>query len=182
MKKFAISLLLLTAPSIHAQETIQTSDASLPRNEVKWNITNTIVFGSVEVGYEYFLDGNQSLGVELLINDVYNFSIGREYKDFETNSVQFTYNYYTGSENNGSGFYISPLLKYRFGEYQKTPTEPIISMDSFILGIGGGYKWNLSNKFVFGPYINIARDFSQEVTDEFTAVEINAGFSVGYRF
>lgn len=184
MKKIAFSLFLLSTALIsQAQETIQTSNSDVLKNEVKWNIANTIAFGSVELGYEYFIDGNQSIGAEILINDAYNYGISRQYKDFDTNSFQVTYNYYTGSENNGSGFVISPMLKYRSGEYQKSDTDPIINMNSFILGIGGGYKWNLSNKFVFGPYINIGRNFSNEVNDEFNiAVEFNAGFSVGYRF
>lgn len=184
MKKIAFSLFLFsTALFAQAQETMQTSNSNMPKNEVKWNIANTIAFGSVELGYEYFIDGNQSVGAEMLINDSYNYGISRQYKDFETNSFQFTYNYYTGSENNGSGLVISPMLKYRFGDYQKTDTDPKINMNSFILGIGGGYKWNFSNKFVFGPYINIGRNFSDEVNDEFNiAVEFNAGFSVGYRF
>lgn len=184
MKKIALSFFLFSTAFIaQAQETIQTSNTGIPKNEVKLNIANTIAFGSVELGYEYFIDGNQSIGAEFLINDVYNFSIGRQVKDFDTNSIQFTYNYYTGSENNGSGIVISPMLKYRFGEYQKTDSDPKINMNSIILGIGAGYKWNFNNKFVFGPYINIGRNFSKEVNDEFNiAVEFSAGFGAGYRF
>ncbi|HEY0046365.1 MAG TPA: DUF3575 domain-containing protein [Flavobacterium sp.] len=189
MKNFilAISALVLSysASAQVAQDSVYVGNSSvgLPQHEVKWNIANTIIFASFEVGYEYFLDGHQSVGAEFLINDVYNFSIGREVKDFDTNSFQLTYNYYTGAEANGSGFVISPMIKFRTGEYQKTDADPVVDMNSFILGIGGGYKWNLNNKFVFGPYINIGRNFSDEVNDEFNiAVEFNAGFLVGYRF
>ncbi len=154
-----------------------------PKNEVKWNIANTIILGTVEIGYEYFLDGNQSVGAELLINDAFNYSIGRQAKDFDTNSFQISYNYYTSSAGNASGFVITPLMKFRFGNYQKTANDPKVDMNSFILGIGGGYKWNLGDKFVFGPYASIGRNFSQEVNDEFnTPVEFHAGFGIGYRF
>jgi outer membrane autotransporter protein len=75
------------------------------------------------------------------------------------------------------------MVKFRVGEYQELTTTPVINMNSFILGAGVGYKWNLSNKFVFGPYANVGRNFSKEVNDEFnTAVEFNAGFGIGYRF
>ena len=75
------------------------------------------------------------------------------------------------------------MVKFRTGNYQKSDLDPKIDMNSFILGIGGGYKWNFSDKFVFGPYVTIGRNFSSEVNDEFnTAIEFNAGFGVGYRF
>ena len=184
MKKTAICILLLAfAINTNAQEKMPTSASGLPKNEVKWNIASTIIFGSVELGYEYFLDGHQSIGAEILINDAFNYGIARKYKDYNTNSFLVSYNYYTGTENNDSGLVISPLLKYRTGTYQRSDLDPKINMDSFILGIGAGYKWNYSNKFVFGPYLNIGRNFSQTVNDEFkTAVEFNAGFDIGYRF
>ncbi len=173
---FIFLILLLSSIQLSAQE-------GSPRHEVKWNIANTIIFASVEVGYEYFLDEHQSVGAEFLINDVYNFSIGRESTDFKTNSFQLTYNYYTAGAERSSGFVISPMLKFRTGEYQKIASEPVINMNSFILGAGVGYEWNLSNKFVFGPYATIGRNFSEEVNEEFNiAVEFNAGFGIGYRF
>ena len=175
MKKIILAFLIFGFSQTHAQD--------LPKHEVKWNIAGTIIFASVEVGYEYFLDSHQSVGAEMLINDVYNFSAGRQATDFNTNSFQLSYNYYTGNEKNASEFVISPMLKFRFGDYQKTQNDPVIDMDSFILGIGFGYKWNLNDKFVFGPYATIGRNFSETVNDEFDiAVEFSAGFSVGYRF
>lgn len=182
MKNFYFSLLFVSFAFVANAQTDDWSDA-LPRNEVKINIANTIILGSVELGYEYFIDGNQSVGAEIFINDSYNFGIGRQAKDFNTNSFQLSYNYYTSKENNGSGFVISPLLKFRFGDYQKTDADPVVNMDSFILGIGGGYKWNYSNKFVFGPYLTVGRNFSKAVNDEFSnPIEFNAGFGIGYRF
>ena len=160
-----------------------TGYAQSSKHEVKWNIANTIVLGTIEVGYEYFFDGNQSVGAEVLINDAFNYSIGREAKDFDTNSFQITYNYYTGKDSDGSGFVITPLIKFRFGNYQKTVNDAKVDMNSFILGVGVGYKWNLGDKFVFGPYASIGRNFSEDVNDEFnTPVEFNAGFGIGYRF
>lgn len=155
--------------------------AAQPKHEIKWNIGNTIILGSVEVGYEYLLDEHQSFGAELFINDSYNLSVGRQVKDFDTNSFQLSYNYYTGANN--KEFVISPFVKFRTGEYQKTSLDPVIDMDSFILGIGAGYKWNMNDKFVFGPYFTVGRNFSDEINDEFdTPVEFTLGFGVGYRF
>jgi hypothetical protein len=184
MKKIAFSLFLIASTCYaQGQETIQHSDAEIPKNEVKWNIGNTIAFGSIELGYEYFMDGSQSVGAEILMNDSYNYAVSRQYKDFDTHSFQLTYNYYMGSESNNSGLMLSPLLKYRFGSYQERESTPKINMNSLILGIGVGYKWNFSDKFVFGPYLNIGRNFSEKVNDEFSiAVEFNSGIGIGYRF
>ena len=178
MKKAILSVLLLSGIFL-----ANTQNSYSQQHEVKWNIVNTIVLASVEIGYEYFFDGNQSVGADILINDVYNFSIDREIKDFNTNSFQLTYNYYISGEDNGSGIMITPLVKYRFGDYQRTETDPVINMNSFILGIGGGYKWNFNDKFILAPFVNIARNFSNEVNDEFNiAVEFNGGINIGYRF
>ena len=171
MKKLLILTLAAFSQMAHTQA----------RHEVKWNIANTIAFASVEVGYEYLIDENQSVGGEFLLNDMYNLSIGREVKDFKTNSFQATYSYYVNGHN--SSFVISPLLKFRTGDYRKTPSDPKINMDSFILGIQLGYKWIFNDKFTFGPYASVGRNFSEEVNDEFdTAVEFHAGFGLGFRF
>lgn len=178
MKKAVLKVVLLAGMLLAV-----TQRGQAQQHEVKWNIINTIVLASVEVGYEYFIDGSQSVGADILINDVYNFSIGREIKDFKTSSFQLTYNYYISNADDGSGIMITPLMKYRFGEYQQTEEDPVINMNSFILGIGGGYKWNFNDKFIVAPFANIARNFSSEVNDEFNiAVELNAGINIGYRF
>lgn len=158
------------------------TSAQQKKSEIKWNPVNTIAFGAVELGYEYFFDDSQSVGVELHINDVFNWAVNRQAKDFKTTSVVASYNFYTGSDQ-GSGIMISPQIKFRGGNYQETSDSPEIDMNSFLLGIGAGYKWNLNGSFVFGPYGMIGRNFSEEIRDEFgTPVEFSVGFSVGYRF
>ncbi len=153
-----------------------------PKNEVRYNILNTIILGSIELGYERYLDYHQSIAIDVLINDTYNMSIGRQLEDFKTNSVQLSYNYNISRRNDGSGFIMTPLLKYRFGNYKETQTSPKLNMNSFIIGLGTGYKWSFNNTFMFGPFANIGRNFSEKVTDEFTKIEFSAGFNIGYKF
>ncbi|WP_415582429.1 DUF3575 domain-containing protein [Flavobacterium longum] len=173
MKK-TIFVLLACCGMLHAQTN---------KHEIKWNVLNTITLASVEVGYEYFLDKSQSVGVELLLNDSFNMSWNRQAKDFKTNSIQLSYNFYTGKSDDASGLVITPIAKFRFGTYQETDSSVEVDMDSFILGIGMGYKWNMSDKFTFGPYGMIGRNFSEEVRETFdNPVEFNVGFGVGYRF
>ncbi|GGZ35999.1 hypothetical protein GCM10007049_31610 [Echinicola pacifica] len=182
MKKFLL-VFLLAGLMFHAQAQ---SDSDFNRNEIKLNIMNTILQGSVEIGYERFIDADQSVGVEYLINDRFGYNSQKKNKEFNTSSLLVSYNFYFTQSNMGSGrLYVYPFFKYRFGDF----TEPadgggviITDMNSAMLGIGGGYKWVQNDKFAIAPYINIARGFSGEVQDRFSAIELNAGLSVGYRF
>lgn len=150
------------------------------KSEVKFNVLNTIAIASVEVGYEYFLDDNQSIGAEVHINDRFSYADEHDNKKFNTNSVLLNYNYYFNPENTGS-FYAYPFLKYRFGDHEDL-AKGDTDMDSFILGLGVGYKWAWNDKFAIGPYASVARNFNEDVSERFSAIEANAGISVGYRF
>lgn len=157
-------------------------------NEIKFNIANTIAIASVEFGYERFLDEHQSLEAVILINDRMNYHSEKGSREFDTQSYKLGYNYYFGEEDVGSGLYANPFVKFRTGEFIENderidPEQPLLTnMNTFMIGMGGGYKWNFNNTFVLGPFINIARNFSEEVKDRFSAIEFNAGFNVGYRF
>lgn len=77
MKKTILGLLVFAgAFSAHAQY----------KSEVKFNIANVIAIESVEIGYEYFLDDNQSIGAELHINDRFSYNTEKKGKKFDTNS------------------------------------------------------------------------------------------------
>ncbi|WP_372473680.1 DUF3575 domain-containing protein [Capnocytophaga sp. ARDL2] len=164
-------------------------------NEVKWNVLNTIVQQSVEIGYEHFIDQDQSIGAEILINDRFSYfgenKKATKFKKFNTSSIALNYNFHFGGKNNehASGFYASPFLKYRFGDYEKydensTNVNKIekVDMNSFILGVGAGYKIVRNDSFTIAPFVNIARNFSEEVISEFMGIELNAGINIGYRF
>jgi len=152
------------------------------KSEVKFNIANVIAIASVEVGYEYFLDDNQSIGAELHINDRFSYLEETDDKKFNTNSFLVSYNYYFNPESKGS-FYAYPFFKYRFGDHEDKRVGKVdTDMNSFIMGLGVGYKWAWNDKFAISPYVSIARNFSEEVNDRFMAIEPNAGVSVGYRF
>ncbi len=168
------------------QSYAQTIEEEFKKNEVKLNILNTIIQGSLELGYEYYLGQDQSIGVELMINDRFGYNAqGSGGKDYRTNSIQAAYNFYfldkSDISSSYSNVYVYPFLKYRFGEFQEDG-EPDVDMNAAMIGIGVGYKWVRNNKFTIAPYVNISRGFSEEVEDRFTAVELNAGVSIGFRF
>ncbi len=165
------------------------SQSSEKLNEIKLNIGNTIAIASVEFGYERFLDFHQSVEGVVLINDRMNYHSESDSQEFNTQSFKLGYNYYFGEYSAGSEFYVNPFLKYRSGEYvehqiidPETTDTKITNMDSFIIGLGAGYEWNFNDTFVIGPFLNIGRNFSDEVKEKFSAIEFNAGLNIGYRF
>lgn len=187
MKRYLvlIAFLGLTHDSFAQYETDQ-----LPHHEIHLNIANLLIVASVEAGYEYFFDFNQSVGAEFLIDDRPNYHSESHGRKFKTNSLRLDYTYYFGNYSPGSGVYIQPFAKYRFGDFEEREKDYFgdygekkkTDMDAFMIGIGLGYKWNFSNSFVLGPYVNFARNFSDEVKTRFSAFDYNAGFNIGYRF
>jgi len=173
MKKILLILLFFAGVlSVNAQY----------KSEVKFNILNVLALSSFEIGYEYFLDDNQSFGIELHINDRFSYVEEKENKKFDTNSFLVNYNYYFSPEAKGST-YVFPFIKYRFGEHQdKRPGKTYTKMDAFIVGLGLGYKWAWNDKFAIAPYASVGRNFSDDVNRRFMAIEVNAGVSVGFRF
>ncbi|PKP25493.1 MAG: DUF3575 domain-containing protein [Bacteroidetes bacterium HGW-Bacteroidetes-2] len=187
--KYVLSILtsFLLYVSVSAQD--------FPNNEIKFNIANTIIFASIEVGYEYLFDYNQSIDAEVLINDRINFHSEEGSQQFNTTSAKLGYNFYFGTENPGSGLYFNPFVKYRFGDFEEDPDLTLIDsmpgqtfqkvktdMNTFIIGIGSGYKWNFSNSFIIALYGSIGRNFSDEIKERFEAIEFHAGLGIGYRF
>lgn len=176
MKKILLAITALL-PFLTAQAQTQ--------NEIKVNILNTIILGSVEVGYERYIADDQSLGIDILINDRFSYIAERPNrgKVFETNSVMLSYNFYLSGDRS-SDFYFSPFFKYRFGHHEEVINDIVVEtdMDSPILGLGAGYKWVWRDTFTIAPFANIGRNFNDDVNERFSAVEVNAGIGIGYRF
>ncbi|MFC3880240.1 DUF3575 domain-containing protein [Algoriphagus namhaensis] len=188
MKKIFSVVILIVAMSFgaNAQDVISSSGSGGPgagSNEVKINFLNLILLGSVEVGYEKFLSENHSLDLQVHLNDRFGFNSQKDGKTYKTNSVQASMNFYFGDNTNGR-FYLYPLAKLRFGDFEETIDGDVVTtnMNAFIFGAGVGYKWEVSENFAFGPYASVVRGFSQEVSDRFATIEVNGGFSLGYRF
>lgn len=177
MRRIIIVCLALLSSKAFAQ------NSDYPKNEVKLNILNAIAIASIEVGYEYFVDFNQSVEAEVFFNDRFSYFPKTDGRKYSATSFKVGYNYYFDLDNL-SGPYINPFIKTRFGEFKYPNENKIVNLDSFILGIGVGYLWNYNDTFVVAPYVNIARNFGKEVTGDsyFWAIEPNAGVKIGYRF
>src|SRR5690625_4438406 len=103
MKKITLVLIALCASHFCMAQYQDESDI-LPRNEVNLNIANTIAIASVELGYEYYVGYNQSVGVKFLINDRRNYRAEKHGSKFNTNSAALYYNFYFNREKAGAGF------------------------------------------------------------------------------
>ncbi|MDF2159036.1 DUF3575 domain-containing protein [Algoriphagus sp. CAU 1675] len=182
---FTTALILALSPFIKAQELISSSSGVRGEfsNEVKMNFLNMIVLGSIEVGYEKYLSEDHSLDFQAHINDRFGYNLEGKGKNYKTNSLQASMNFYFGDNPNGR-FYIYPLAKVRFGDFEETKNGGIqtTNMNTFLLGVGLGYKWEFSSHFAFGPYASVSRGFNDEVAERFSRIEPNGGFSLGYRF
>ena len=152
------------------------------KNEVKLNILNVIVRPSIELGYEYYLDDNQSVDAELMLLDRFSYWSKNGGK-FSATSFKVGYNYYFDSSD-AVGFYINPFLKTRFGKFteEENGVDVETKLNAFIIGVGVGYTWVFNSKFVVAPYANLGRNFSKPVNERFWAVEPNAGVRLGFRF
>lgn len=187
MKKIFLSITVFAMAlfSGHAQQVI--SGGSMANrdfsNEIKVNFLNIIVLGSIEVGYEKYLSETHSFDFQIHLNDRFGYNSETKGREFKTNSIQAGMNFYFGG--NGSGrFYLYPFAKVRFGDFEEPIDTQIrkTNMGAFLIGAGIGYKWEVSDHFAFGPYLSIARGFSEEVNNRFAQIEPNTGFSLGYRF
>jgi outer membrane receptor for Fe3+-dicitrate len=187
MKKIVATLIFILAFALvgFSQNVISSSGNNTQSfsNEIKVNFLNLIVLGSIEVGYERFLGDDHSLDLQVHINDRFGFNSQEDGKNYKTNSVQAAMNFYFGNNSDGR-FFIYPMAKLRFGDFEEMIDGSNVNtnMNAFILGAGIGYKWEFSKNFAFGPYASIARGFSSKVSERFTSVELNGGFSLGYRF
>lgn len=175
MKKIFVAVLMFASLKAFSQ-------TDYPKHQVNLNILNAIAIASVEVGYEHFVDFNQSIEAEMFFNDRFSYFSEKSDKKYSATSFKLGYNYYFDLEGL-SGPYINPFIKQRFGSFKKDGNS--VGIDAFGLGIGVGYIWNYNDTFIVAPYANIVRSFGRrEVNGEnyFWSIEPNAGIKIGYRF
>jgi hypothetical protein len=179
MKKLILIVFVLISSFTYSQTSGRLEN---PTGEVRLNFLNTILLGSIELGYEQFIKEDQSLAIEFHLNDRFGYQSAKNGVDFSATSILLSYNFYFAGNETGS-LYISPFIKYRFGEVVEDIDSVVTTtnLNSGYLGLIGGYRWNYNN-FAFGPFVSVARGFSDVVAEKYSAVELKAGFNVGYRF
>ena len=175
MKKIIVAVMLM----FFSAKTFAQSD--FPQHQVNLNILNVIWLASVELGYEHYIAPNQSIEGTIFFNDRFSVFPKKSGEKYRATSIQIGYNYYF-EEDGGTGLYVNPFIKQRFGTFSEDGVNT--RLDSFILGVGAGYQWNLDDTFIIAPFANIARNFGKQVNEKkkFWAIEPNFGIKIGYKF
>ena len=188
-----MGLLLLPLLSL-AQE----NEPKIATGEIKSNLFDLVVGKSVNVGYEYFLKGNQSLQLDVTAFDTYSY-IDASYLD-ENNlfGIQASYNIYFSKNKKHHGFVFYPFMKYRTGtqvidDYYYTylpinseyvPAPATFDLSGFEVGFGLGHKWLFNDKISLGVGSQIGRNLTsdREFTDNYSEIDFKVNVTLGVRF
>ncbi|WP_396178291.1 hypothetical protein [Flavobacterium sp.] len=189
-----VFLLLLLPILSFAQE----DNEKIAKGELKSNLFDLVVGKSVNVGYEYFLKGNQSLQLDVTAFDTYSY-IDAGYLD-ENNlvGIQASYNIYFSKSKKHHGFVFYPFMKYRTGtqvvdDYyynynpvsgQYTPSSATFDLSGFEVGFGLGHKWLFNDKISLGVGSQIGRNLTsdREFTDNYSEIDFKMNITLGVRF
>ena len=156
--------------------TAQAYPPSGPANEVKFNAGTFLAAGTLEFGYEHYL--NQ---VVSLVGTIYSDNDPGDYNgDF---GIGPTLRAYFGYQPR-SGFFAEAFGLYAKGKEDVSDgTSPPLTerYDSFALGLGIGSKWaTRSQRFTLEIFGGLGRNLNPEPFQE--TFIYRAGLSVGFRF
>ncbi|WP_396633043.1 DUF3575 domain-containing protein [Maribacter sp. R86514] len=174
MNKFIFSALLIFITTSSFSQAYYNDENS---HEVKLNIGQFLVTTTVELGYEYYINEDTSIGGTLYFDGKStdyngNFGIGPNLRAY------FGY----GPK---SGLFAEVFGIYYTGENDDEDTANLgnrnYDYSTIALGLGGGYKWaTRSQKFTIELNGGLGRNINPEdFQDDFM---FRAGLSLGYRF
>lgn len=192
MKNF---YLLLVLPFISfAQE----KEEKVFNGEIKSNLFDLVVGKSFNVGYEYFLDGNQALQLDVTLFDTYSYLDSGYLDKNNLVGIQASYNIYFSKNKDYHGFVFYPFVKYRTGTqviddyfYNYDPatntyTEGSREFDlsGIEAGFGLGHKWLFNDKISLQVGSQLGRNLSNddEFRDNYSEIDFKAHVTLGFRF
>ncbi|APY08175.1 hypothetical protein BWZ20_07615 [Winogradskyella sp. J14-2] len=183
MKKLLLVLLMgFSILAIYAQheqsnqEEQTNTDVYFGKQEVKLNAL-FLIAGAIDVGYEYILKEESSLGIHAMV----------AYDDSIRDNIQYFispyYRYYFG-EKYAAGFFLEG-----FGMLNSSERDLDLLFDDgeenyvtdFALGIGLGGKWITKSGFIGEIYVGYGRNLFKADESEYDLIG-KGGISIGYRF
>jgi hypothetical protein len=191
MKK--LFLLLLLPVLSFAQE----QERKVATGELKTNLFDLVVGSSVNLGYEYFFKGNQSLQLDATAFDTYSYIDAGYMENNNLFSVQASYNIYFSKSKEHHGFVFYPFAKYRTGTQEvddlwfynsATGISSVSTRDfdlsGFEVGFGLGHKWLFNDKISLGVGSQLGRNLNsdREFRDNYSALNFKANVTLGVRF
>ena len=191
MKK---TLLLLLLPLLSVA---QESETKVPKGEIKSNLFDLVVGKSFNLGYEYFLKGNQSVQFDVTAFDTYSYLDAGYIDENNLFGFQASYNIYFSKKKDHHGFVFYPFLKYRTGTqvvndyyYDYDPVNGVyyarseeFDLSGLEAGFGLGHKWLFNDKISLGVGAQIGRNFSNdsEISDNYGEIDFKANVTLGFR-
>jgi hypothetical protein len=191
MKK--LFLLLLLPVLSFAQE----QERKVATGELKTNLFDLVVGSSVNLGYEYFFKGNQSLQLDATAFDTYSYIDAGYMENNNLFSVQASYNIYFSKSKEHHGFVFYPFAKYRTGTQEvddlwfynsATGISSVSTRDfdlsGFEVGFGLGHKWLFNDKISLGVGSQLGRNLNsdREFQNNYSALNFKANVTLGVRF
>lgn len=182
--------------------TIVFSQQDLDRNkgELKTNLFDLVVGKTVNIGYEHYLKGNQSVQLDLNLFDTYSYLDASYMEKNDLHSLQASYNIYFSNKKNHHGFMFYPFLKIRTGHqeiegydysyYDDVAMQYIYvnrtekyDLSGFEAGFGLGHKWVFNNRISLFAGSQIGRDFSgNRISDYYSDIDFKAFITLGFKF
>ena len=158
------------------ETTAQAYPPAGPDNEIKFNAGTFLAAGTLEFGYERYLNQDISLGgIVYWDNDPGDYN-----GDFGIGPALRAYFGYQPR----SGFFAEAFGLYNKGEEDVSEgSGPSVTQryNSFALGLGVGSKWTTrSQRFAFEVFGGLGRNLNPEPFQE--TFIYRAGLSVGFRF
>jgi len=188
-----IIFLLLLPILTFAQE----AETKIATGEIKSNLFDLVVGSSVNVGYEYFLKGNQSLQVDVTAFDTFSYFDAGYMEKNNLFSLQASYNIYFSKSKAHHGFVFYPFAKFRTGtqEVEDSLTyNPITGSYSFAtgkndlsgfeVGFGLGHKWLFNDRISLGVGSQLGRNLTSdsEFRNNYSDLNFKANVTLGVRF
>lgn len=204
LNHIALSVLLILPVLLNAQEEPETETETetelvkthrdTTRNEVSWNIMNTLVFGALDISYERILTDHSSISAEVF-SKVFNKNKGEEGDLSKTYAKDFSmttkFKYFLDEKNMAWGYYAEAFAMISNGVNEKTVTltdretgepkeiEAELDYIDVALGIGVGRKFISKKGFFLDVSVGIGRNLFQK---DSPVIVVLPGFHIGYRY
>jgi len=175
MKKLSLLIFLITF-GLTAQ---QNESSKIIESELNINLFSLLIFESLEVTYEHYIDNQSSYGISGFINlKGKNRFNGESPFYFESYSITPFYRLYFG-KNNRRGPFLEGFAGFSSGNYEDYEDvlydydfyggfETVIkSYNTANLGVSLGNKWKIKNKISFSTILGIGRSIGTTKSPEF---------------
>jgi hypothetical protein len=175
----------------------QEAETKIASGEIKSNLFDLVVGSSVNVGYEYFLKGNQSLQVDVTAFDTFSYLDAGYMEKNNLFSLQASYNIYFSKSKAHHGFVFYPFAKFRTGAQEvedywfydsnagtSSSTTREFDLSGFEVGFGLGHKWLFNDRISLGVGSQLGRNLTsdREFRNNYSDLNFKAHVTLGVRF